>query len=117
FPGQGYDLICFMDSYHDMGDPELAARHARAALAPGGSLMLVEPFANDSPQDNVGPVARLYYCASTTLCTPNALSQGQHALGAQAGPVRLRESLRSAGFEHIRIVDQNPFNMVLEAKC
>src|SRR5690606_32609030 len=58
FPGRDYDLICFMDSYHDMGDPQLAARHAREALAPGGSLMLVEPFANDAQQDNVGPIAR-----------------------------------------------------------
>lgn len=114
--GEGYDLICFMDSYHDMGDPELAARHARSALAPGGSLMLVEPFASDNPEENVGPVARLYYSASTTLCTPNALSQGHVALGAQAGPARLRESLRSAGFETIRVVHQNPFNLVLEAK-
>jgi 2-polyprenyl-3-methyl-5-hydroxy-6-metoxy-1,4-benzoquinol methylase len=116
FPGDGYDLICFMDAYHDMGDPDRAARHARSALAPGGSLMLVEPFACERPEDNVGPVARLYYSASTTLCTPNAVSQGTVALGAQAGPVRLRESLRSAGFEHVRVVHENAFNLVLEAK-
>jgi hypothetical protein len=106
-----------MDSYHDMGDPELAARHARSALADDGSLMLVEPFAHEHDQDNVGPVARIYYSASTTMCTPNALSQGRLALGAQAGPRRLSDTLRRAGFERIRVVHENPFNLVLEAKA
>lgn len=117
FPGDGYDLICFMDAYHDMGDPDIAGRRARAALAKGGSLMLVEPFAHERPEDNVGPIARLYYAGSTMLCTPNALSQGNEALGAQAGPAQLRASLKKAGFTDIRVVHENPFNLVLEAKA
>lgn len=111
-----YDLICFMDSYHDLGDPHLTAENARAQLAPGGSLMLVEPFAAARPERNVGPVARIYFSASTTLCTPNALHQGREALGAQAGPERLSATLLRAGFRRVRTVHEDAFNTVLEAK-
>lgn len=116
FTGGPYDLICFMDSYHDLGDPHLAGAHARTQLAAGGSLMLVEPFANAAAHANVGPIARIYYCASTTMCTPNALSQGTLALGAQAGPERLTASLAEAGFTNVRTVHENPFNTVFEAR-
>jgi 2-polyprenyl-3-methyl-5-hydroxy-6-metoxy-1,4-benzoquinol methylase len=116
YAGGPYDLICFMDSYHDLGDPHLAASHARTQLAAGGSLMLVEPFASPTAQQNVGPIARIYYAASTTMCTPNALSQGTLALGAQAGPERLAASLAEAGFAHVRTVHENPFNSVFEAR-
>jgi 2-polyprenyl-3-methyl-5-hydroxy-6-metoxy-1,4-benzoquinol methylase len=116
FGGEPYDLICYMDSYHDLGDPHLAARHARDLLAQGGSLMLVEPFASAAMHENVGPVARLYWSASTTMCTPNALSQGSVALGAQAGPEGLFASLREGGFQNVRSVVESPFNMVVEAR-
>jgi 2-polyprenyl-3-methyl-5-hydroxy-6-metoxy-1,4-benzoquinol methylase len=116
FGGGPYDLICFMDSYHDLGDPHLAAAHARSRLVPDGSLMLVEPFASARIHENVGPVARLYFAASTAICTPNALSQGSVALGAQAGPERLFATLRDAGFQHVKSVHENAFNMVVEAK-
>jgi 2-polyprenyl-3-methyl-5-hydroxy-6-metoxy-1,4-benzoquinol methylase len=116
FGGGPYDLICFLDSYHDLGDPHLAAAHARSLLSQEGSLMLVEPFASANIHENVGPVARLYFSASTTMCTPNALSQGSLALGAQAGPERLSATLREAGFRHVRSVHETPFNMVLEAR-
>lgn len=116
FGGGPYDLICFFDSYHDLGDPHLAAAHARTLLSPGGSLMLVEPFASAKVHENVGPVARLYFSASTTMCTPNALSQGTLALGAQAGPERLSASLREAGFRRVQSVHENPFNLVLQAR-
>jgi 2-polyprenyl-3-methyl-5-hydroxy-6-metoxy-1,4-benzoquinol methylase len=111
-----YDLICFMDSYHDLGDPHLAAAHARSQLSQGGSLMLVEPYASPKLHENVGPLARLHFSASTTVCTPNALSQGSVALGAQAGPDRLLATLREGGFRCARTVHEDAFNLVLEAK-
>lgn len=116
FGGGPYDLICFMDSYHDLGDPHLAAAHSRSHLTKDGSLMLVEPFASPRVDENVGPVARIYFSASTALCTPNALSQGSLALGAQAGPERTFATLRDAGFSLVRSVHENAFNMVLEAR-
>jgi 2-polyprenyl-3-methyl-5-hydroxy-6-metoxy-1,4-benzoquinol methylase len=100
YPGSDYDLICFMDCLHDMGDPVGAARHARQALAEDGAVLLVEPFAGDRPEDNLNPVGRLYYAASTAICTPNSLSQEVGAaLGAQAGEVRLRDIMTGGGFQ------------------
>ena len=118
YDGQGFDLICFFDALHDMGDPVGAARHARSALAEGGTVMLVEPYAADRVEDNRGPIGRLYYSASTTLCCAHALSEGgDDALGAQAGEARLADVFAEAGFAHWRVADQTPFNLVLEARA
>ena len=118
YPGAGYDLVTFFDCLHDMGDPVGAARHVRKSLAPGGVWMLVEPFANDRLEDNLNPVGRLYYSASTLLCTPASLSQEVGlALGAQAGEKRLREVLAEAGFTRVRRVAETPANMILEVRA
>jgi SAM-dependent methyltransferase len=114
----GFDLICFFDCLHDMGDPVGVARRARAALAEGGTVMLVEPYAADAVEDNAGPIGRLYYSASTTLCTAHALSEnGGDALGAQAGEARLAAVFAEAGFGHWRRAAETPFNLVLEARA
>ncbi|MDV3239034.1 MAG: class I SAM-dependent methyltransferase [Gammaproteobacteria bacterium] len=117
YPGRGYDLICFFDCLHDMGDPLAAAQHAFDALAPDGTVMLVEPFANDRVEDNRSAVARLYYAASTTLCCAHAISEGGRlVLGAQAGEARLAEVFRKAGFTRFRRAAETPFNLILEAR-
>jgi ubiquinone/menaquinone biosynthesis C-methylase UbiE len=113
-----FDLICFMDSLHDMGDPLEAVWSARQAIAPDGALMLVEPFAKDKPEENVGPVARMYYAASVGLCTQNALSQGGlYALGAQAGAKQLLAIVKEAGFRSARVAMETPFNLILEGRA
>ena len=118
YPGTGYDFVTFFDCLHDMGDPVGAARHVRQSLAPKGSWMLVEPMAHDRLEDNLNPIGRLYYGASTLLCTPASLSQEVGlALGAQAGEARLRKVLTDAGFRQIRRVAETPANMVLEARA
>jgi SAM-dependent methyltransferase len=117
YPGENYGLICFFDCLHDMGDPIAAARHAAEVLAPDGTVMLVEPFANDRVEDNLSPVARLYYAASTTLCCAHAISEGGNlVLGAQAGEARLAEVFRKAGFTRFRRAAETPFNLILEAR-
>jgi 2-polyprenyl-3-methyl-5-hydroxy-6-metoxy-1,4-benzoquinol methylase len=118
FPNHGgYDLVTFFDSLHDMGDPVGAAKHVRTTLKPGGTWMIVEPLAGDAIADNLNPVGRIFYCASTMICTPASLSQEVGAaLGAQAGEKRLREVLMEAGFTQVRRASQTPFNMVLEAR-
>ena len=117
YPGQDYDLICFFDCLHDMGDPVGAARHAYQALKPDGTVLLVEPFAGDHLQENSTPVGRLFYAASTFICTPNSLSQEVGlGLGAQAGEARLREVFREAGFTRFRRATETPFNLICEAK-
>jgi SAM-dependent methyltransferase len=117
YPGGGYGLICFFDTLHDLGDPVAAARHAAEVLAPGGTVMLVEPFANDRVADNVSPVGRLYYAASSMLCCAHAISEGgKLVLGAQAGQARLAEVFRKAGFSHFRRAAETPFNLIFEVR-
>ena len=117
FPGKDYGLVTFFDCLHDMGDPVGAARHVRQALAQGGVWMIVEPMASDRLEDNLNPVGRIFYAASTMICTPASLSQEVGlALGAQAGEARLRDTVRAGGFSSVRRVAETPFNMVLEAK-
>lgn len=116
FPGT-YDLIAFFDCLHDMGDPAGAAKHVRHALKPDGTWMIVEPFANDQLSANLNPVGRIYYAASTFICTPASLSQEVGlGLGAQAGEAKLRKVVTSGGFTRFRRATETPFNMVLEAR-
>jgi 2-polyprenyl-3-methyl-5-hydroxy-6-metoxy-1,4-benzoquinol methylase len=114
---RGFDLICFFDCLHDMGDPVGAARQANQALKDDGAVLLVEPFAGDTLAANSTPVGRLYYAASTMVCTPNSLSQEVGlALGAQAGEARLRAVFAEAGFRRFRRATETPFNLILEAR-
>jgi SAM-dependent methyltransferase len=114
----GFDLICFFDALHDMGDPVGAARHARSALADGGTVMLVEPYAGDAVEDNAGTIGRFYYSASTVLCRAHAISENRgDALGAQAGESRLAEVFAEAGFGHWQRAAESPFNLILEARA
>lgn len=116
FEGQ-YDLVCFFDALHDMGDPVGACRHVLDQLSPDGALLIVEPNAGDRVEDNLNPVGAAYYGFSTLLCTPNSLSQDVGAaLGAQAGEARLREVVIGAGFGSLRRVAETPFNIILEAR-
>jgi len=117
YPGAGYDFVAFFDCLHDMGDPRGAAAHVRETLAPDGTWMVVEPFAGDRVEDNLNPVGRIYYSASTLLCTPASKSQEVGlALGAQAGESRLREVVTGGGFSRFRRAAETPFNIVYEAK-
>lgn len=112
-----FDLICFFDCLHDMGDPVGAARHAHDALKPDGTVLLVEPFANDRLEDNVNPIGRMFYAASTFVCTPNSLSQEVGlGLGAQAGEQRLGQVFAEAGFPHFRKAAETPFNLIFEVR-
>jgi 2-polyprenyl-3-methyl-5-hydroxy-6-metoxy-1,4-benzoquinol methylase len=117
YPGTGYQLVAFFDCLHDMGDPEGAARHVLSTLDSNGAWMIVEPFANDKLEDNLNPIGRVFYGASTMLCTPASLSQEVAlGLGAQAGEGRLSKILASAGFKRVRRAAETPFNIVLEAR-
>jgi SAM-dependent methyltransferase len=116
YPGT-YDLVAFFDCLHDMGDPVGASVHVRETLQPDGTWMIVEPFAHDRLSDNLNPVGRVYYAASTMVCTPASLSQEVGlGLGAQAGETRLRQVVTAGGFTRFRRAAETPFNMVLEAR-
>jgi SAM-dependent methyltransferase len=112
-----FDLVTMFDCLHDMGDPEEAAQTARQALRPDGTFMLVEPAAGDQVEDNLHALGRVFYAASTLVCTPCSLAQpGGRALGPQAGPARLTTLLTGAGFGRVRLAAQSPVNLVFEAR-
>jgi SAM-dependent methyltransferase len=117
YPDGSFDLIAFFDCLHDMGDPVGASRHARAALKGDGTAMIVEPFANDEVKDNLNPVGRVMYGASSQICVPVSLARNGPALGAQAGERRLRDVVvTGGGFRRFRRATETPFNLVLEAR-
>jgi 2-polyprenyl-3-methyl-5-hydroxy-6-metoxy-1,4-benzoquinol methylase len=116
-PPGNYDLVTYFDCLHDMGDPVGAAKAVRKALADDGTWLLVEPFAGDRLEENLNPVGRIYYAASTMLCTPSSLSQEVGlALGAQAGEARIANVVKEAGFTRFRRAAQTPFNIVYEVR-
>jgi SAM-dependent methyltransferase len=115
FDGHDFDLICFMDCLHDLGDPVGALARCRKALKTDGKVLLVEPYAGDRLEENLNPIGRMYYAASAMACTPNSLSQEVGlGLGAQAGEERLRRVAREAGFSNLRRAAQTPVNLILE---
>jgi SAM-dependent methyltransferase len=114
----GFDLVTVFDCLHDMGDPRGCAAHMRRILKDDGTWMIVEPIAGDRPEQNLNPVGRLYYNASTMICVPTSLDQEVgEGLGAQAGEAKLSEVIRSGGFGRVRRATEGPFNMVLEARA
>ena len=117
FPGSDYDFVTYFDCLHDMGDPVGAAAHVREAIASDGTWMIVEPFAHDDTKDNLNPIGRAFYSASTLICTPASLSQEVGlALGAQAGEARMRDVVSKGGFSRFRRATETPFNLIYEAK-
>ncbi|HEY4996740.1 MAG TPA: class I SAM-dependent methyltransferase [Solirubrobacteraceae bacterium] len=117
YPGSGYDLVAMFDCLHDMGDPVGAAAHVLRSLSSEGTWLIVEPFANDRLEDNLNPVGRVFYSASTMVCTPASRDQEVGlALGAQAGEARLRAVVEEGGFSRFRRATETPFNLVLEAR-
>ena len=117
FPGQDYDFVTFFDCLHDMGDPVGVISHVKSSLKNDGTCMVVEPFAKDSLQENLNPVSRAFYAASTTMCVPCSLNQEVGlALGAQAGEKRLKEVITSGGMSRFKKAVETPFNLILEAR-
>lgn len=116
FPDNGYDLICFFDCLHDMGDPHAAMKRAYETLADDGSVLIVEPMAGNTVEENFNPVGRTFSGASTLCCTANSMALGGPALGAVASEDAIREVVTSAGFTQFRRATETPFNRVFEAR-
>jgi SAM-dependent methyltransferase len=115
-PNEGFDLICFFDCLHDMGDPHGAAKHAFECLADDGSCMIVEPMAGNTVEENFNIIGRCFSGASTLCCTANSLALGGPALGAQASDDVLKEVVTSGGFSEFRRASETLFNRVFEAR-
>lgn len=115
YPSHGYDLICFFDCLHDMGDPHGAMKHASETLNAGGRCMIVEPMAGNTVEENFNIIGRTFSGASTLCCTSNSLATGGPALGAVASEDAIREVAMSGGFTDFRRAAETPFNRVFEA--
>ncbi len=116
YPGKNYDFVTYFDCLHDMGDPQGAARHVLRSLNKNGTWMIVEPFAGNSVEENLNPVGRVFYAASTCICVPSSLASNGPALGAQAGENILKELIVSSGFSRFRRATHTSFNLILEAR-
>jgi predicted O-methyltransferase YrrM len=116
YPARRYDLISFIDSFHDMGNSVEVARHAYETLAVGGTLMLAEPMAEDKVEDNLNPIGRIFSAASIFICVPNSLAQGGPALGGLVTDERLKEVVQAGGFSKFRRALATPFNRIIEVQ-
>jgi 2-polyprenyl-3-methyl-5-hydroxy-6-metoxy-1,4-benzoquinol methylase len=115
-PLSGYDLVAFFDCLHDMGNPTGALRRAAQTLAPGGSVLLVEPMAGETDQDNLNPVGQVYSGASVLVCSPHAIAESGQALGTIATEAELRAVAAAAGLSQFRRATATPFNRIFEAR-
>lgn len=115
FPGN-YEFVTIFDALHDMSNPHGAAKQIFKSLNPNGSWMIVEPFSSDKPRENHNPIGRMFYGASATVCVPCSIAGNGPGLGAQAGPSRIEQVVKSGGFTQFRIATQNPLNIIYEAK-
>ena len=117
YPRKEFDLVTFFDCLHDMGDPVGAAKHVHESLKPDGTWMIVEPYSNERLEENLNPVGRIFYNASSLICVPCSLAQEVSlAVGAQAGDSKIREIASLGGFKRFRRATQTPFNRVFEAR-
>jgi len=115
--GDGFDFIACFDCLHDMGDPVGCAANVHKRLKKGGTWMVVEPAASDKIEENLNPIGRTFSAASTMICVPASLASNGPALGAQAGPKRLSDTISKGGFKSVRVATTTPFNLVLEARA
>jgi SAM-dependent methyltransferase len=116
YPGRGYDLVAFFDCLHDMGDPIGALKRTAATLDADGSVLIVEPMAGATVEENLNPVGRVFASASVLVCTPHALATGNTHLGTIATDEDLRAVATAAGLGRFRRATETPFNRVFEAK-
>jgi SAM-dependent methyltransferase len=118
-PGGPYDLVTFVDSLHDLGDPAGALRRARQVLAEDGVVLLAEHAGSGRLEENLNPAGRFFYAASALVCVPHALSEerAEPPLGSVPGAEALREVARTAGFSRVRQLEAGaPLNLLLELR-
>jgi SAM-dependent methyltransferase len=116
FPNKQYDMIAFFDCLHDMGDPVGACKRASEALAPDGTVLIVEPMAGNTVEENFNIIGRTFSGASTLCCTANSMALGGPALGAVATEDEIREKVLAGGFSQFRRATETPFNRIFEVR-
>jgi SAM-dependent methyltransferase len=111
-----YDLITFCTSLHDMPDPISALKRSFETLNEGGSVLIVEPMAGNSVEENCNPLGQMFSAVSTLCCLSNSLAQGGSGLGAIATETEIHDKVKSAGFAVFRRIGESPVHRVYEAR-
>ena len=94
----------------------ISARSSAEVLAPGGSVLIVEPMAGNTIEENFNIIVRTFSGASTLCCTSNSLALDGPALGAVASEESIRKIVLGAGFKEFRRATKTPFSRVFEAR-
>jgi 2-polyprenyl-3-methyl-5-hydroxy-6-metoxy-1,4-benzoquinol methylase len=104
-PSGQFDLVTICDCIHDLAAPEATLRQVRELVKPGGTLFIVEPKAADRLEDNLNPVATMFYGFSVFHCMTQSLARGGPGLGTCMGPAQTEKLVRAAGFSDFRMLD------------
>ena len=103
--GTGFDFVTMCDCIHDLAEPVKTLEEIKALLKPDGTLFIVEPKAADRLEDNLNPVATMFYGFSIFHCMTQSLARGGPGLGTCMGPGTTEKLAREAGFSGFRMLD------------
>jgi 2-polyprenyl-3-methyl-5-hydroxy-6-metoxy-1,4-benzoquinol methylase len=106
-----YDLVNVFECLHDMAHPVEALRTIRAALAPGGSLLIMEENAAEEWTAPGDEIERFFATASLLWCVPQGRTdETADPVGPLMRPARLRQLAREAGFSGAEVLPiEHPF--------
>ncbi|MET7271168.1 methyltransferase domain-containing protein [Streptomyces flaveolus] len=109
-----YDLVTTFDVVHDAAEPKRLLAALRAAVEDDGDYVMLEI----NCEDNVGPVAAMFYGFSVFYCMTTSLANGGAGLGARGMPEAVVRSLcTEAGFSDVtRSTAEDPFNVLYDIK-
>jgi len=108
-----FDLVTAFNCIHDMAHPRAALAGVRRALKPDGVFLWSEADASDKLEENLTPVGRTTYGASTMHCMTVSLAQGGEGLGSVIGEKLASELAREAGFSDFqRLPVKNPYHQI-----
>ncbi|MEU2949644.1 class I SAM-dependent methyltransferase [Streptomyces xanthochromogenes] len=100
-----YDLVCVFDALHDMARPVEVLRSCRALLAPGGSVLLMEPNVGERFTAPASETERFQYAVSLLHCLPVGMAeQPSAATGTVMRPGTVRAYASEAGFAKVRVL-------------
>ncbi len=116
-PAAKFDFISCFDVIHDSVDPVGLLQSIRAALKPDGAFLMVEMNVSARPEENINPIGRMMYAASTLYCMTVSLAHGGAGIGALMGEEKARELAAEAGFGRFtRLPIKDAFSALYELR-
>ncbi|MEJ2862684.1 class I SAM-dependent methyltransferase [Actinomycetospora flava] len=102
-----YDLVCAFECVHDMPDPVGVLAAMRRAVAPGGTVLIMDEKVADAFAPDGDEVERLFYGFSLMCCLPDGLSTpGSAATGTVMRRDTLEAYAREAGFSTVEVLEE-----------